>query len=153
VGSESSRKASRAGVKRWRGTVLARTQTSLNQISLTSQLGFGGQVLADTLEGVALAVVEGEEFEAVAESLTVANDGPNSDGIRSQGQRNVESDDFAGFEAAGKRGADTVLTQFGGASPAGAELTGLEHLDLQADVDGEAGESSGEGDLRAPRMV
>ena len=64
-------------------------------------LGFGGQVLADALDGVALAVVEGEEFESVAQALAVADDGADFDGIGREGQRNFESDDLSGFETAG----------------------------------------------------
>ena len=112
-------------------------------------LGFGGQVLADALDGVALAVVEGEEFESVAQALAVADDGADFDGIGRKGQRNFKSNDFAGFEASGESGADAVLSHFGGASPAGAEFSGLKHLDLQADVDGEAGKAASEGSLLA----
>ena len=44
-------------------------------------LAFGGQVLADALDGVALTIVEGEEFKSVAQALAVANDGADFDGI------------------------------------------------------------------------
>jgi hypothetical protein len=110
-------------------------------------LGSAGEVVADALDGVALVVVEGEEFEAVAQALAVADDGSDFDGIGSEWEGNFEGDDFAGFEAAGEGGADAVLTHFGGASPAGAELAGLKHFDLQADVDNETRETAGEGDL------
>jgi hypothetical protein len=110
-------------------------------------LGFGGEVLADALDSIALAVVEGEEFETVAQALAVTDDGADFDGIGRKGQRDFDGNDLAGFEVAGEGGADAVLAHFGGASPAGAELSGLKHLDLQADVDDEAGKAAGEGDL------
>jgi len=115
-------------------------------------LGLGREVLADAHDGVALAVVEGEEFESVAEALAVANDGADFDGIGRKGQGNFQSDDLAGFEAAGKGGADAVLAHFGGASPASAELSGLKHFDLQAYVDDEAGKAASEGDLARRRI-
>ena len=107
-------------------------------------LGLGGEVVADAADGVALLIVQGEEFESVAEALAVADDGADFDGIRSEGQRNFESDDFAGFEAAGESGADAVLAHFGGASPTGAEFSGLKHFDLQADVNDETREAARE---------
>ena len=85
--------------------------------------------------------------KSVAEALAVADDGADFDGIGREGQGNFESDDLAGFEASGERGADAVLAHFGGASPAGAEFSGLKHFDLQAHVDGEAGKAAGKGDL------
>ena len=48
-------------------------------------LASAGEVVADALDGVALSVVEGEEFEAVAEALAVADDGADLDGIGSEG--------------------------------------------------------------------
>jgi len=61
------------------------SETRSHQIRIqscsTMFLGFGGEVLADALDGVALAVVEGEEFESVAEALAVADDGADFDGI------------------------------------------------------------------------
>ena len=51
--------------------------------SHTTFLGFGGEELADALDGVALAVVEGEELESVAQALAVADDGADFDGIGS----------------------------------------------------------------------
>ncbi|SPE28494.1 hypothetical protein SBA2_40056 [Acidobacteriia bacterium SbA2] len=103
--------------------------------------------MADALDGVALAVVEGEEFESVAQALAVADNGADLDGIGREGQRNFESDDLAGFETAGEGGTDAVLTHFGGTSPAGAEFSSLKHLDLQADIDDEAGKAAGEGNF------
>ena len=47
-------------------------------------LAFGGQVLADALDGVALTIVEGEEFKSVAQALAVAHNGPHFDGIGRQ---------------------------------------------------------------------
>ena len=35
-------------------------------VSTFAQLGFCGEVLADALDGVALVIVQGEEFEAIA---------------------------------------------------------------------------------------
>ena len=102
-----------------------------------------GEVLADAFDGVALVVVQGEEFEAVAQSLPIPDDGSDFNGIGRQRQRDFERNDLAGFEAAGERGADAVLPHFGGASPAGAEFAGLKHFDLQADVDDEAGKPAG----------
>jgi len=102
----------------------------LHNPTYTIQLTFGGEVLADTLNGIALAVVEGEEFESVSESLAVADNGADFDGIGRQGQRNVQRHNFTGIEAAGEGGANAILAHFGGASPAGAELSGLEHFDL-----------------------
>ena len=103
-----------------------------------SGLAFAGEILADALDSVALAIVEGQEFESVAEALAVAHDGADFDGIGGEGQGNLESDDLARLEAPRERGADSVLAHFGGSSPASAEFSGLEHLDLQAHVDGVA---------------
>src|SRR5579872_4878285 len=103
--------------------------------------GFGGQILADALDGVALGVVQGEKFEAVAKALAIADDGANLDGIWRQWQRDFKRDDLSGFEAAGESGADAVLSHFSGAAPTGAELAILKHFDLQANVDGEAGKA------------
>ena len=44
-------------------------------------LGAAGEVFADAVDGVALAFVQGEEFETVAQALAVADDGANFDGI------------------------------------------------------------------------
>src|SRR6476620_7610394 len=107
-------------------------------------LGFSRQVFADTLDGVALVIVQGEEFESIAESLAVANDGADFDGVRSERQRDFKRDDFSRLEAAGEGCADSILAHFSGASPAGAEFSGLEHLHLQADVDDEAGKAARE---------
>jgi hypothetical protein len=100
--------------------------------------GSGGEHFADTADGLALGVAEGEEFEAVTEALAVAHDSANFYGIGTERQRDIERNDFAGFELAGESGADAILTEFGGASPAGAELAALEHADLQTDIDGKA---------------
>lgn len=115
-------------------------------------LCLGGEVLADAEDGVALSVVEGEEFESVAEALAVADDGADLDGIGREGQRNFESDDLAGFEAAGESSTDAVLAHFCGASPARAELSGLKHFDLQSYVDDEAGEAASKGNLASGRI-
>jgi len=72
-------------------------------------LGFGGEIFADAADGISLSFVEGEKFESVAQALAIADDGADFDGIRSKRQRDFESDDFAGFEAAGKSGANAVL--------------------------------------------
>src|SRR6266516_1719923 len=45
------------------------------------QLCSGGEVLADAFDGVALAIVQREEFEAVAQPLAIADDGADFDGI------------------------------------------------------------------------
>ena len=106
--------------------------------------GLGGEVFADSADGVALALVQGQEFEAVAKSLAIADNGANLDGIRSERQGDVESDDLTWFEAAGESGSDSVLANFGGTSPAGTEFPRLKHFDLQADIDRETGEAPGE---------
>src|ERR1035437_5680186 len=123
------------------------SQEERTRRELSSFLCLGGEVLADALDGVALAVVEGEEFESVAEALAVADDGADFDGIGRKGQGNFQSDDLAGFEASRECGADAVLAHFGGSSPTGAELSGLKHLDLQAHVNGEARKAAGIGGL------
>ena len=64
-------------------------------------LGFGGEVVADAVDGVALGVVQGEEFESVAQALAVAHNSPHFDGIRRQGQGDFQRDDLSGFKAAG----------------------------------------------------
>src|ERR1019366_932194 len=104
------------------------------------------EVLADALNGVALAVVEGEEFKSVAEALEVEDDGADFYGVGGEGQGNTESEDLSGFEASRECGADAVLAHFGGSSPTGAELSGLKHLDLKAHVNGEARKAAGIGD-------
>src|SRR5579872_4066990 len=67
-------------------------------------LGLGGEVIADAADGVALVIVESEEFESVAQTLAVTHDGAHLDGIRSEGQRDLESHNLAGFETAGESG-------------------------------------------------
>jgi hypothetical protein len=47
----------------------------------TPALRFGGEVVADAADGVALGGIQGEEFEAVAEALAVADNGADFDGI------------------------------------------------------------------------
>ena len=81
-------------------------------------------------------IVQGQKLEAIAEALAVADNGTNLDGIGCKGKRDIECDDFAGLETAGEGSADAVLAHLGGASPTAAEFSGLEHFDLQADVDG-----------------
>ena len=115
-------------------------------------LGFGGEIFADAANSVALAIVQSEEFEAVAQALAVANDGSYFDRIRSERERDIESYDFPGLEAAGQSGADTVLTHFGRTSPAIAEFSCLEHFDLQPDIDRETGKAPGELDFSARTM-
>src|ERR1700722_4132938 len=100
---------------------------------------------ADAGDGVALGIAEGEEFETVAEALTIADDGADFQGIGAEGQRNVEGNDFATFEFSGEGGADTILTEFSRASPTGAELAILEHADLHADIHGIARIAAGVG--------
>ena len=68
-----------------------------------------GQVLADPLDGVALGCVHSEEFEPVAQSLGVAHDRPQFDGIRRQRQGNLKGHDLAGFQVAGESRAYAVL--------------------------------------------
>src|SRR5579884_76165 len=101
-------------------------------------LGLGGQVLADALDGVALSVIQGQKFEAVAQTLSVADNGADFDGIRCKGKRDFESDDLAGFQAASEGCPYAILAHFGGASPARTKFAGLEHFDLQTNIDDEA---------------
>ena len=61
-------------------------------------LGFGGEIFADAANSVPLAIVQSEEFEAVAQALAVANDGSYFDRIRSEWERDIESYDFPGFK-------------------------------------------------------
>jgi hypothetical protein len=42
----------------------------------------GGEILADSLDGVALILVQRQEFETIAEALAVTNDCAHFDGIR-----------------------------------------------------------------------
>lgn len=107
----------------------------------------GSEVLTDALNGVALGIAEGKEFESIAEPLAVAHDGADLDGIGSKGQRDFESDDLAGFEFAGESGTNAILTDFGGASPTSAKLAVLKHPDLEAGVESEAGKTASEGNL------
>ena len=100
--------------------------------------GFGGEDFADAADYFALGVVEGEELEAVAEAVAVTDDGANLQRVGTERQRNIERNDFAGFEFASERSADAVLSEFGGASPTILEFSGLKHADLHAGVDGEA---------------
>jgi hypothetical protein len=44
--------------------------------------GFGGQVLAHPLDGVALALIQRQEFESVFQALAVAYDGADFNGVR-----------------------------------------------------------------------
>jgi hypothetical protein len=105
--------------------------------------GFGGEVFADPADGVALVIVQRQKLEAVAQALAVADNGTNLDRIGRQGQRDIESDDFARLEAARKGGTDAVLTHFSGPSPAAAEFSDLKHFDLQADIDCKARKAAG----------
>src|ERR1700739_1695541 len=104
-----------------------------------ADLALAGEIFADAADGIALAIVEGEEFETVAKSLAIADNGAHLDGIGCKRQGNVQGNDLAGVEAAGERGAEAILSHLGGASPAGAEFSGLKHFDLEADIDGKAG--------------
>jgi hypothetical protein len=130
-----------------RFALLTASLSMIRHTLLRGVLGFTGEVFADAEDGVALASVEGEEFETVAQALAVADDGADFDGIGRQGQGNFEGDDFAGFKAAGEGGPDAILAHFGRASPAGAEFSCLKHFDLQADVDDEAWEAPSKGDF------
>jgi hypothetical protein len=103
-----------------------------------SQLASGGKDFADTADDVTLIVIEGEELKTVAQALAITDDGAHFQGIGTEGQRNFERNDFSGFEVAGEGGADAILTEFGGASPASAEFAVLKHADLEAGIDGEA---------------
>src|SRR5579859_1140835 len=115
-------------------------------------LGLGGEVVADAADGVALVIVESEEFESVAEALAVTHDGPHFDGIRSEGQRDLQSYNLAGLKAAGECGADAILAHFGGASPTVAEFSSLKHFDLQADVNDEPRDAARELNLAGTRL-
>ena len=103
-----------------------------------SQLASGGEDFADAADDVTLIVIEGEELKTVAQTLAITDDGAHFQGIGAERQRNFERNDFSGFEVAGEGGADAILTEFGGASPAGAEFAVLKHADLEAGIDGEA---------------
>jgi hypothetical protein len=105
-------------------------------------LAFAGEHFADSMDHVALVIGDGEEFEAVTQALAVADDGTNFQSEAVDRQRNLQGDDFAGFEVAGECSADAVLAEFGGASPATAEFAILEHADLHAGIDGEAREAA-----------
>ena len=72
--------------------------------------------------------------------------------IGTEGQRNFEGNDFAAFEFAGEGGADAVLAEFGGASPAGAEFAVLKHADLHAGVEGKARKTASMGSGRRGRL-
>ena len=73
-----------------------------------------------------MGVSKGEEFEAVAEAVAIAHDGADFQWVGAEGQGNFEGDDFAFLEFSGESGADAILTEFGGVSPAGAKFAGLE---------------------------
>src|SRR5215472_3991644 len=103
-----------------------------------SSLGFGCEIVADAADGVTLVLVQREEFESVAQTLAIADDGADFDGIRRERQRNFEGDDFSRFEAAGQSGTNTVLTHLSRASPAAAKFPRLKHFHLQANVNREA---------------
>lgn len=75
--------------------------------------GFRREVIADPADGIALVIIQGQKLEAIAEALAVTDNGTNLDGIGRQGERDIESDDFAGFEAAGEGGPNAVLTHLG----------------------------------------
>src|SRR5690348_1181992 len=124
--------------------VAGQTQLATPREENTRRLCFGGEVVADAADGVALVVVEGEEFESVTQALAIAHDGTHFDGIGREGQGNFQSHNLARLEAAGESGADAVLAHFGGASPAGAEFSRLKHFDLQADVDDKTGKAARE---------
>ena len=56
--------------------------------------------------------LESEEFESVAQALAIADDGAHFNGIWSKRQRNFQSDNFTGFEAACESGSYAVLSHF-----------------------------------------
>jgi hypothetical protein len=120
---------------------------------LTNSLAFCGEHLADAEDDFALGVAEGQEFEAVAQALAVADDGANFQRVGAEGQRHFERDDFAGFELTGESCADAILAKFGGASPAAAEFAVLKHADLQAEVDGKAGKTASMGRPRGCGLI
>ena len=95
--------------------------------------------MADTADGFALRFAERKELETVAQALTIADDGADFQRIRTEGQRNIERYNLAGFQFAGERCADAILTHFSGASPTGAEFAALKHADLETGVEGKAG--------------
>jgi hypothetical protein len=95
---------------------------------------FVGQHVADAGDHIALVGCEGEEFEAVAEAVAITDDCPHFQRIWTERKRNLEGDDFAGFEFAGERGSDAVLADFGGVSPAILKFSVLEHADMQAGI-------------------
>ncbi len=99
----------------------------------------GGKHFADATNGFALGFAESKELETVAQALTIADDGADFQRIRTEGQRNIERYNLAGFQFAGERGADAILTHFSGASPTGAEFAALKHADLQTGIDDKAG--------------
>ena len=104
--------------------------------------GFGGEQFTDAADHAALGLVEREELKTVAQTLAVTHNGSHSQGVGTEGQRNIEGDDFAGFQVASESGADAVLPKFSGASPTTAEFAGLKHADLHAGIDGKTRETS-----------
>jgi hypothetical protein len=87
---------------------------------------------------VALGFRESQEFESVPEALAVADYGANLHGVRAEWKGNVEGDDFTRRQFPREGGADAILAEFRGTSPAIAEISVLEHADLQAEVDDKA---------------
>ena len=104
--------------------------------------GFAGEHFADASDGFTLGVSKGEEFEAVAEAVAIAHDGADFQWVGAEGQGNFEGDDFAFLEFPGESGADAILTEFGGVSPAVLEVAVLEHADVHAGVDGKTGKAA-----------
>lgn len=95
-------------------------------------LGLIGEHLADTANGVALGDGEGEEFEAVAQAIRVADDGTQFQWIGAQGKRNFEGDDFSALELPGERSTDAILADLCGASPTVGEYSVLKHADIDS---------------------
>jgi hypothetical protein len=106
---------------------------------LTYGSGSSGEHLTDAADGFALGFAERKELETVTQTLAVTHDGANSQRIGTEGQRDIKRNNFAGFELAGESRAYAVLSEFGGASPAGTEFAALKHADLETGVDGKAG--------------
>lgn len=115
-------------------------------------LGFVGKHVADAGDHIALVGSEGEKFEAVAKAVAITHDRPHFQRIRTERKRNLEGDDFAGFEFAGKCSSNAILADFGGVSPAILEFSVLEHADMQAGVEGKAWKAADVGRCRLGRL-
>src|SRR5580700_323131 len=95
----------------------------------------GRQDDAELAKSGSLLVGHDQKFESAAQAVTIADDGPQLDDIRSERNGQVEGNDFASLQLSAEGGSDAVLADFIGATPAGSSPAVAEHGDLNPRVE------------------